>query len=74
MNTTLKLNQMSISEKLAVMEQIWEDISSDPKSFPSSDWHRHTLAVREERINEGKAIFRSLEETKSRIRDQIVRR
>ena len=71
MNISLKLDQMSISEKLAVMEQIWDDISRDPKSFPSPDWHQRTLETREKRISEGKSIFRSLEETKNRIRDQI---
>jgi putative addiction module component (TIGR02574 family) len=71
MNITLKLNQMSISEKLAVMEQIWDDISRDPKSFPSPDWHQRILEARETRYNEGKSIFCSLEDTKNRIRDQI---
>ena len=71
MNISLPLDKMTTSDKLSVMEKLWDDLCRDPSSIPSPDWHRNLLEAREQKIIEGKAEFHTLEATKNRIRDQI---
>ena len=57
MNISLPLDKMTISDKLAAMEQIWDDLCIDPDSIQSPQWHRNVLESREQRVTEGKASF-----------------
>jgi len=70
MNISLPLDKMTSLDKIAMMEQLWDDLCRDPESVPSPDWHKDVLAEREERINNGKAEFTALEVAKDRIKDQ----
>ena len=40
------LAALSPSEKLAAMNILWRDLSSDPARFPSPAWHSSVLADR----------------------------
>jgi len=60
--TNLKLDQMPLPDKLAVMEQLWASISQKPQNVLSPRWHREVLAVRRKKMTEGKAKFVSLAE------------
>ena len=71
MNISLPLDKMSTSDKLSIMEKLWDDLCKDPGSIPSPDWHKNILEAREQKITEGKRKFYTLEGTKKRIRDQI---
>jgi len=62
---------MTNSDKIAVMEKIWDDLCRDPESFPSPSWHKEILEGREKEVNEGKAKFTSFDRAKERIRDQV---
>jgi len=62
---------MTSSDKIAVMEKLWEELCRDPESIPSPTWHKDVLDAREKEINEGKAKFTSFDRAKKRIRDQI---
>ena len=70
MDIFLPLDKMTSLDKIAMMEQLWDDLCRDPESVPSPDWHKDVLAEREERINKGKAEFTAFEVAKDRIRDQ----
>ena len=70
MNISLPLDKMTSLDKIAMMEQLWDDLCRDPESVPSPDWHKSVLEEREERINNGKAEFTAFEVAKDRIRDQ----
>lgn len=71
MTIPLPLKEMTLSDKLMAMEQLWEDLCGDPESIPSPEWHKHVLEAREQKITEGKANFYSLDDSKKRINDQI---
>ncbi len=67
MPTTLPLNEMTVAEKLQVMEAIWDDLCRRGESIPSPAWHGDVLAERERLVAEGKAKFSSWEEARERI-------
>ena len=68
MGRTLPLDKMTISEKLAEMERLWDDLCRNGEDIPSPAWHGDVLAEREKQISEGKMTFIDLEEAKERIR------
>jgi hypothetical protein len=71
MGFTLPLEEMSNSDKIAVMEEIWDDLCKDPDSVPSPEWHGEILKARELSVREGKAEFHSLDQVKERIKERI---
>lgn len=70
MSFSLPLDKMTVSDKIAGMEQIWDDSCKHPESVPSPIWHKEVLAVRVEQIKEGKAEFISLDSAKERVRNK----
>ncbi len=68
MGTTLRLDKMTISEKLSEMERLWDDLCRNPEDVPSPSWHGEVLAERERQIGEGKMKFIDLDEAKEQIR------
>ncbi len=71
MNISLPLDKMTNSDKIAVMETLWEDLCRDPESIPSPAWHKDVLEAREKEVSEGKAKFTSFDQAKERIKGQI---
>ena len=69
MGFSLPLDKMTVSEKLATMELLWEDLSRLNENVPPFSWHGQILKDREKLISEGKATFSSLDDAKTRIRD-----
>ena len=67
MSVTLPLAQMSVQEKLEVMEQLWTDLSTREHEVPSPAWHAEILQERERLVASGEALFHDLEEAKRRI-------
>jgi putative addiction module component len=70
MDITLPLDQMTIEEKLRVMEALWADLSRNEESFPSPRWHEQVLKEREERVASGLETFESWEEAKHELRNR----
>jgi hypothetical protein len=62
---------MTIQEKLAVMESIWEDLVRTPDAIESPAWHRDVLQERGQRIAEGKSQFTDWEKAKDEIRNKL---
>jgi hypothetical protein len=71
MQASLPLNKMSITEKLVVMNQIWDDLMRNPDDIPSPEWHKDVLSARAERVKNGEAHFKDLDVVKSELRSQI---
>jgi len=71
MERALDLDQMTVADKLAAMERLWEDLGRTPDAVPSPSWHGEVLSARETRISEGKATFAPLDEVKERIRKAV---
>jgi hypothetical protein len=68
MATVLPLDQMTVTEKLRALEELWDDLRRNPADVSSPDWHGDTLREREERIAEGKSRFTAWPEAKEEIR------
>ena len=68
MSVTLPLNEMSLPEKLQVMEALWEDLSRNSDALDSPAWHEAVLEERERRIGAGEAQFSDWDTAKADIR------
>ena len=73
MGLSLPLEDMTISDKLQLMEQIWSDLCTSDESMPSPDWHGDVLSIREQRIREGKAEFTDWSEAKDKMRSKTTK-
>ena len=71
MSIKLPLHEMTIREKLAVMESLWEDLSRSPHAIESPEWHKEILDQRHQRVVEGTARFADWEAAKAEIRKKL---
>jgi hypothetical protein len=71
MPVTLPLNDMTVTEKLQLMEALWEDLSRNADALESPEWHRQVLEERERRIASGEAHFSDWEQAKADIRKRV---
>ena len=67
----LPLKDMSIAEKLQMLEIIWSDLERTPSDIPSPDWHESALAERKEAIEAGEISFLDWEDSKERLRKRL---
>ena len=61
---------LSVSEKLQLLEDLWDDIASDPAAVPIYDWQKEELDRRKQNLlnNPGSAL--SWDEIQHRVRDR----
>jgi hypothetical protein len=71
MSKTLPLEEMTLPEKLAAMESLWDDLTRCPQSVESPTWHKDILDERRQRIADGEAKFMDWETAKTDIRKKI---
>lgn len=71
MNFTFPLDKMTIEDKLAAMELLWEDLCRNPESMFPPPWHEDVLSAREKRVREGKSNFSDWAAAKDRIRKSV---
>ncbi|MFC1762293.1 addiction module protein [Planctomycetota bacterium] len=71
MGFSLPLDKMTVSEKIATMELLWEDLCQSVENIPAFPWHKQILCDREKLIAEGKSTFSDLDEVKARIQKAI---
>ncbi len=66
----IPLAQMTLAQKLDLMEMLWADLSK--QSLDSPDWHESLLAEREAALLDGRCTFSDWEEAKQRIRQNVA--
>ncbi len=71
MPITLPLKEMTLQEKLAVMESLWEDLARSPEAIESPAWHKDILDERRQRLAEGKSRFIDWQTAKAKIRNKL---
>ena len=71
MSVALPFDQMTIAEKLEVMESLWMDLSRCPSELPSPDWHQDVLVERKRLADEGKLQFLDWDDAMSQLRKDI---
>jgi putative addiction module component (TIGR02574 family) len=59
--------ELTVSEKLQLVEDLWDDIASTPEAVPVHDWQKKELARRKQNLlsNPGSAL--SWEEIQRRV-------
>lgn len=57
MSFNLPLKDMSLHEKLAAMESLWEEIARTPEAVESPAWRKDLLDERRQRITERGSQF-----------------
>lgn len=67
----LTLSELSLAEKLNLMEALWADLSRDEKKLKSPAWHETVLKDREEAFMAGKVAVSDWEQAKRRIKKKV---
>ena len=68
----LPLSQMTLAQKLDLMEMLWDDLSQNEQTLDSPAWHEAVLKEREEALNAGKVKISDWDEAKKRIRKNVL--
>jgi hypothetical protein len=71
MSAPVDLRQMSVSDKLRLMEEIWHDLSQNESDLSSPEWHGMVLRERETRIANGEDVLVDWETAKRQLRAKL---
>lgn len=66
----LPLEDLSVAEKLLLMERLWGELSRHPSDIPAPDWHGNLLEERAKAAQEGRTAFQDWEAVKQRLRNR----
>ncbi|MCG2601113.1 MAG: addiction module protein [Achromobacter sp.] len=72
MTISLPLDEMTVEEKLQLMEAIWDDLSRHADEMEPPAWHGKVLKELEAAIERGDETFEDWETAKRRIRDSLA--
>ncbi len=67
----LPVSQLSLAQKLDLMETLWAELSRDEKALKSPVWHETVLKDREESFATGKATISDWDQAKKRIKKKV---
>ena len=67
MNET-EIKQLSKTERLQILDTVWNSLLEEKSELDSPDWHAEILEERRKKIDEGKAKFMTLDELKNQRR------
>jgi putative addiction module component (TIGR02574 family) len=62
---------LSPAEKLQLVEDLWDDLATQPAVVPIYGWQKEELARRKENLTNNPASALSWEEVKRRIRQRL---
>ena len=65
------IRQMPLSEKLALLETLWAEISSEPEQIEIPQWHKDILDERLQAAERGDVEVLDWEVAKAQIRSMI---
>lgn len=73
MNTasTFPIETLSVTDKLLLMERLWENLLCCPSDVPPPEWHGEILAERQAAVREGRTSFVDWETAKDRLRERL---
>ena len=63
-----QIERMSVTERLQVMDQLWDSLNRNGDEIPSPEWHQEVLTDRKARAQRGEAKFLTLAQLRSRLR------
>ena len=65
--------ELSPSEKLQLVEDLWDDLATTPEDVPVHDWQKQELARRKANLMKNPAPGRPWDEVKQRVRARHAR-
>ena len=68
--TTTSIFNLSSSEKLQLVEDLWDDLAATPEAVPVHDWQKQELARRKANLLKNPASGLAWEEVKRRVRSR----
>lgn len=72
METLVDLKRMSTSDKLRLMEDLWQDLSAGTPEIKSPAWHGDLLLERERLTASGEESFVEWESAKKQLRGELA--
>lgn len=67
----LPLAELTVAQKLDLMERLWANLSANEAAFASPDWHGTVIAERLQAVEEGQATYGDWNEAKERLRRRL---
>ena len=67
MSIDISVDALNTSEKLALMERLWDSLSQRPADVPSPKWHGDVLTERIAAVRDGRSKFVDWDEAKERL-------
>ena len=67
-STTTSIFDLTPSEKLQLVEDLWDDLAAAPESIPVHDWQKEELARRKANLVKNPASALTWEQVKRRAR------
>jgi putative addiction module component (TIGR02574 family) len=71
--TSTSIFDLSPSEKLQLVEDLWDDLAATPNMVPVHDWQKEELARRKANLMQNPASGLTWEEVKQRVRSRYGR-
>ena len=71
MSATVDLQQMSVPDKLRLMEDLWRDLSRNERELASPEWHGMVLEDRERKLASGEDSLMDWEAAKRQQRAKL---
>ncbi|MDI1278463.1 addiction module protein [Methylobacter sp.] len=69
--TVIQIEKLSVTEKIQVMESLWDSLCSHADNINFPAWHSEVLQQREEMFNDGTDTFIDWNDAKKDIRNQL---
>lgn len=69
-STDTSVFDLSSSEKLQLVEDLWDDLAADSEAIPIHDWQKKELARRRQNLMKNPASGLNWEEVKRRLRSR----
>jgi len=71
MHLAIPFQQMTVTDKLQAIEELWADLARKSEAVPSPAWHGDVLRARERRIADGTARFLDIADAKQAVRERL---
>tara|TARA_Y100000813_G_scaffold145231_1_gene106035 strand:- start:89 stop:310 length:222 start_codon:yes stop_codon:yes gene_type:complete len=64
---------LSVEEKLQLVEDLWDDLGTDPDAVPIHDWQKAELDARKQRLAAAPTSTLGWDEVKTQVRNRRAR-
>ena len=65
---SIPLDEMTLNDKLTLIERVWDSLSQTGNEFASPDWHSEELQYRQEKVQNGETEFVPLTTVRARLK------